>query len=284
MKYEEYVAIAQHLESKVKISPKLGIIAGSGLGGLADRLENKQEIPYKSIPNFPTSTVAGHAGSLVFGLLEGVPTVCMKGRFHAFEGYPLWKCSLPVRVMKLLGVKMIIVTNAAGGINAGYKPGDIMLIKDHISIPGFAGNNPLKGINDERWGPRFPPMNRAYDVSLRRTFKEAAKELKLDSYLKEGVYCMFGGPCYETVAEVKFIRHSLGGDAVGMSTIHEVITAAHCGLKVLAVSLITNSCIADEHSTQVANHEEVIEVGRQRAADMERLIGRFVQQIKQELI
>lgn len=272
------------MKSRVKICPKLGIIAGSGLGGLADRLEHKHEIPYASIPNFPTSTVAGHAGSLVFGHLEGVPTVCMKGRFHAYEGYPLWKCALPVRVMKLLGVKMLIVTNAAGGINAGYKPGDIMVIKDHLNIPGFAGSNPLKGPNDERWGPRFPPMNRAYDSQLRKVFKDVSRELKLDEYLKEGVYCMFGGPCYETVAEVKFIRHSVGGDAVGMSTIHEVITAVHCGIKVLGISLITNACIADEHSTAVANHEEVVEVGKQRAADMERLVSRFVHKVKDDLV
>jgi purine-nucleoside phosphorylase len=284
MKYEEYEKIANHLKSNIKIQPKLGIIAGSGLGGLADRLEQKNEIPYSSIPNFPTSTVAGHAGSLVFGMLEGVPTVCMKGRFHAYEGYPLWKCAIPVRVMKLLGVKLVIVTNAAGGINAGYKPGDVMIIKDHISIPGFAGNNPLKGHNDERWGPRFPPMNRAYDLKYRQTLKEVARELKLDAHLKEGVYCMFGGPCYETVAEVKFIRNALHGDAVGMSTIHEVITAVHCGMKVLGISLITNACIADEHSTEVANHEEVVAVGKKRAADMEKLVSGFVHKVKHDLV
>lgn len=261
----------------------MGIIAGSGLGGLADRLQNAEVFPYETIPKFPISTVPGHGGSLVFGMFEGIPTVCMKGRFHAYEGYPLWKCSIPVRVMKLLGVKVLIVTNAAGGINENYSAGDIMLIKDHISIPGFAGNNPLKGPNDERWGPRFPPMNKAYDAQLRSVFKSVAKELKMDKHLREGVYCMFGGPCYETVAEVRFIRYGIGADAVGMSTVHEVITGVHCGLKVLGLSLITNCCIADETSTEEANHEEVVAVGKQRAADMEKLVAKFVQQIKHQL-
>ena len=220
----------------------------------------------------------------MFGELEGVPCVCMKGRFHAYEGYPLWKCSLPVRVMKLLGVKVLIVTNAAGGVNPSFKPGDVMLIKDHVNIPGFAGNNPLNGPNDERWGPRFPPMNKAYDAELRHVMKSAASELKMSSFFREGIYCMFGGPCYETVAEINFIRKAVAADAVGMSTVHEVITAAHCGIKVLGLTLVTNCCVADENSKEEVNHEEVIAVGRQRAVDMEKLVARFIQKIKKDVI
>lgn len=208
----------------------------------------------------------------------------MKGRFHPFEGYPLSKCAMPVRVMKLLGIKVIIITNAAGGVNPNFSTGDIMLIKDHVNIPGFAGNNPLTGPNDERWGPRFPPMNKAYDADLRKKMKGVANELKMSSFLREGVYCMFGGPCYETVAEIKFIRDSIRADVVGMSTVHEVITAAHCGIRVLGMSLVTNCCIADENSTAEANHEEVLAVGRKRAADMENLVARFVQQVKQDIL
>lgn len=232
-------------------------------------------IPYEEIPDFPKSTVQGHQGALVFGELDGVPTVAMKGRLHPFEGYPLWLCAMPVRVMKLLGIETLIVTNAAGGINPQYKTGDLMVIKDHISIPGFAGNNPLRGPNDERWGPRFPPMNRAYTQKHRDTIKSLAKKLDMDSFMREGVYCMFGGPCYETVAEVKYIRQ-MGGDAVGMSTIHEIIVAAHCGLNVLAISLITNMCVADENDKREVNHEEVIEVGKQRALLLQNLVAEFV--------
>ena len=229
------------------------------------------------------SLVAGHSGALVFGMLSGVPTVCMKGRFHAYEGYPLWKCSMPVRVMKLLGVETLMVTNAAGGVNADFQVGDVMIIKDHINIPGFAGNNPLKGANDERWGPRFPPMNKAYDSDLRKLVKRCAADLGMSSFIREGVYCMFGGPCYETVAEIRMIR-VLGGDAVGMSTVHEVIVAQHCGLKVIGLSLITNRCVADWDSKEEANHAEVVEVGKLRAKDLENLVSRIVETLKRDVL
>ena len=281
--YERIEEISKYLLARTKIRPKLGVIAGSGLGGLAEQLEEQDSFPYSKIPDFPVSTVAGHDGSLVFGLLNGVPTVCMKGRFHAYEGYPLWKCAMPVRVMKLMGVKTLIVTNAAGGINPDYKPGDIMIIKDHINIPGFAGNNPLKGANDERWGPRFPAMNKAYDKKLRELLRRCASQLQMESFLREGVYCMFGGPCYETVAEVKFIRQ-IGSDAVGMSTIHEVIVAHHCGLKVLGISLITNNCVADENSEIEVDHKEVMAVGNQRAKSLEQLVSKFVSKLPESFI
>lgn len=227
-------------------------------------------------------SVVGHTGALVFGTLSGVPTVCMKGRFHAYEGYKLAKCAMPIRVFKLLGVQVVIVTNAAGGVNSSYNVGDVMIIKDHINIPGFAGRNPLKGPNDERWGPRFPPMNKAYDVSLRKLVRKCAGDLHLD-FVQEGVYCMFGGPCYETVAEIRMIR-TLGGDAVGMSTVHEAIVAQHCGLKVIGLSLITNCCVADWDSTEEANHAEVVEVGRKRAKDLENLVSRIAETLRLEVL
>nr|CAI5848491.1 unnamed protein product [Callosobruchus analis] len=170
--FETLTQTANYLRKHVPFTPKIGIICGSGLGAywdkgsLADSVENRIEIPYEKIPHFPRSTVKGHVGELVFGYLSNVPVVCMRGRFHYYEGYPLWKCAMPVRVMKLLGVEHLIVTNAAGGLNCNYKVGDIMLVRDHINLMGFAGNNPLQGPNDERFGPRFPPMNKAYNRDL----------------------------------------------------------------------------------------------------------------------
>ncbi|KAI1309462.1 Purine nucleoside phosphorylase [Halotydeus destructor] len=281
--YERIQAIVSYLESnrKSSVRPKLGIICGSGLAGLADRLEDVECFDYEQIPDFPVSTVTGHHGLLVFGKLRGVPTVVMKGRFHAYEGYPLAKCAMPVRVMKLLGVEVAIITNAAGCVNPDYNVGDIMIIKDHINIPGFAGNNPLKGLNDDRWGPRFPAMSKAYNSNLRQLAKKCAKDLGMADFVREGVYCMYGGPCYETVAEVKMIR-LLGSDVVGMSTVHEAIVAQHCGLKIIGMSLVTNRCVADWDSTEVAHHAEVVEVGRKRARELEKLVSRIVEELQKE--
>lgn len=243
-------------------------------GSLAESLSNTIEFPYEQIPNFPVSTVEGHIGKLVFGYLSGVPVVCMQGRFHYYEGYPLWKCAMPVRVMKLIGVSHLIATNAAGGLNCKYNVGDIMLVKDHINIMGFAGNNPLQGPNDERFGPRFPPMNKAYDRELLVNAKRIAEECGLGDMVHEGVYTCLGGPNFETVAELRMLK-MLGVDAVGMSTVHEVITARHCNLHVVAFSLITNSCITDYDTHDEANHEEVIDVGKMR----QDVLGRFVEKL-----
>lgn len=199
----------------------------------------------------------------------------MKGRFHYYEGYPLWKCAMPVRVMKLLGVSYLIATNAAGGLNSNYNVGDIMLVKDHINIMGFAGNNPLQGPNDERFGPRFPPMNKAYDKELLSNVKKIAVEIGLDDGLHEGVYACLGGPNFETVAELRMLK-MLGVDAVGMSTVHEVITAIHCNMSVIAFSLITNACITDYDNHNEANHEEVIDVGKMKQNDLMRFTEKIV--------
>uniref|UniRef100_T1J2B2 Purine nucleoside phosphorylase n=1 Tax=Strigamia maritima TaxID=126957 RepID=T1J2B2_STRMM len=270
--YDEIKKTADFLAERTTHRPKIGIICGSGLGGLADCLAESDSFSYSDIPDFPLSTVHGHAGRLVFGLLKGVPTVCMQGRFHAYEGYELWKCAMPVRMMKLIGVKTVIITNAAGGINPDYKVGDIMIIKDHINFQGFAGDNPLRGKNDERWGLRFPPMSNAYDTKYRQLAKKVAKEQNISKWFHEGVYVMVGGPSFETVAELRALR-LLGADAVGMSTVHEVVTARHCGLKVFALSLITNKCVMEYETEKIANHEEVLETGEARKHALQNLVS-----------
>ncbi|KAK0179994.1 hypothetical protein PV327_005683 [Microctonus hyperodae] len=273
---------AQYLLDRITIRPKIGIICGSGMSSIADSLTNKQIFPYEEIPNFPTSTVKGHVGQLVFGYLQNVPVMCMQGRFHYYEGYPLWKCSMPVRVMKLVGVTHLIATNAAGGLNPTYKVGDIMLVRDHVNFMGFAGNNPLQGPNDDRFGPRFPPMNKAYDRELLNIAEEVADEVGISNILRKGVYTCLGGPSFETVAELKMLR-MLGVDAVGMSTVHEVISARHCNLTVFAFSLITNLCVYDYDCHDEACHEEVMEVGRLRQPILQDFVCQMVQRIKMKI-
>lgn len=205
----------------------------------------------------------------------------MKGRFHYYEGYPLWKCAMPVRVMKIMGVDHLIATNAAGGLNPAFKVGDIMLVKDHINLVGFAGNNPLQGPNDERFGPRFPPMNRAYDKDLIKDAKEIAAKMGLGNNIHEGIYTCLGGPNFETVAELMMLRN-LGADTVGMSTVHEVITAIHCDLKVFAFSLITNKCIMEYETEADPNHEEVIDVGKMRENILKTFVMNIVKHIAEK--
>lgn len=245
---------------------------------MADELQNRLIIKYADIPHFPQSTVQGHAGQLVFGTISGTFVVCMQGRFHYYEGYPLWKCAMPIRVMKLIGVKYLIATNAAGGINSAYTEGDVMIIKDHINMMGFAGNNPLQGPNDDRWGPRFPPMNRAYDADLRKQAKKIWREENLDGRLFEGVYTCLGGPNFETVAELRMLK-LVGVDAVGMSTVHEVLLARHCDMVVLALSLITNVCAMDYHEHGEPNHGEVMDVGKIRAHTLSKFVAKIVEYI-----
>ncbi|RWS13631.1 Purine nucleoside phosphorylase-like protein [Dinothrombium tinctorium] len=275
-KYEQVAEISEFLLSRTKHRPHLGIICGSGLGGLADKLEEKDVFPYEIIPHFPVTTVIGHSGCLVFGTIKGVAAVCMKGRFHPYEGYPAWKCAMPVRVMKLMGVDTLIVTNAAGGINPQFKVGDIMIIRDHINFPGLGGSNPLIGRNDERWGRRFPPLNKAYDPNLIKLVERCASEINITSIMRQGVYVMVGGPSYETAAEIRAL-HILGADAVGMSTVNEVIFAHHCNIKVIGLSLITNKCVMNWDSNEEANHEEVISIAKKRANDLETLVLKIIE-------
>ncbi|MDG5787681.1 purine-nucleoside phosphorylase [Evansella sp. AB-P1] len=241
----------KYLKEKISRKPKVGLILGSGLGVLADEISEAIVIPYQDIPGFPTSTVAGHKGQLVFGNLEGTEVVAMQGRFHYYEGYSMELVTMPVRLMKSIGVESVIVTNAAGGVNEAFKPGDLMLIQDHINM---FGTNPLIGPNDEEVGVRFPDMSKAYTPELFEIGKEVSNELRIP--VKEGVYVGNTGPTYETPAEIRMLR-TLGGDAVGMSTVPEVIVARHSGLKVLGISCISN--MAAGILDQPLTHEEVME-------------------------
>lgn len=249
--FDKIVESANYIKSKTDIKPTIGLILGSGLGVLGDEIENAVEISYDKIPNFPVSTVEGHKGQLVIGQLEGKNVVAMQGRFHFYEGYAMQETTFPVRVMKALGVETVFVTNAAGGANKSFKPGDLMIINDHLNL---GGTNPLIGANDNRLGPRFPDMSSAYTPEYIKLARECAKELDIN--VKEGVYAFFTGPTYETPSEVKMAR-IMGADAVGMSTAPEVIVASHSGLKVVGISCITN--MAAGILDQPLNHEEVIE-------------------------
>lgn len=262
---------ARYIKSKAKHKPSIGLILGSGLGVLADEIEEAVKIKYEEISDFPVSTVEGHAGQLVIGTLGNIQVVAMQGRFHFYEGYSLDKVTFPVRVMKELGVDTLIVTNAAGGVNESFRPGDLMIISDHIN---YMGTNPLIGPNDAALGVRFPDMSAAYDKDLRRLAKQTAEELNIS--VQEGVYTAVSGPSYETPAEVRFLR-TIGSDAVGMSTVPEVIVARHSGLRVLGVSCISNAAagILD----QPLSHDEVMEVTEKVKADFLRLIKTVVAKI-----
>ncbi|KAM9834459.1 purine nucleoside phosphorylase 5a [Syngnathus typhle] len=277
--YEDCKATADWLLAQTNIRPSVGIVCGSGLGGLAAMLKDQVAFNYKDIPNFPQSTVHGHAGRLVFGTLKGRSCVCMQGRFHLYEGYPIQKITLPMRIFKLLGVGTVILTNAAGGLNQDFKVGDIMIMKDHINMPGFAGNSPLAGPNDERFGVRFPCMSDAYDRELQQLAMDVGQELGFGDFLREGVYCVLGGPSFETIAECRMM-HKLGADAVGMSTVHEVIVARHSGMRVFALSLISNQAVMDYDSEAKASHEEVLLTGKQRAEQLEQLISTMVSRME----
>ena len=262
------------VRERCTLSPLIGIILGTGLGHVADLLTASTAIAYSDIPGFPQTTVAGHAGRLVFGDMEGIPVVVMQGRFHLYEGYAPSDIAFPVRLLRMLGVKTLVVTNAAGGLNDSFRAGDLMLIRDHIGFATMAGLNPLLGPNDERVGPRFPSVTDAYSEELRRCAREAAAQLGLD--LQEGVYVMVTGPNYETPAELRFLK-LIGADAVGMSTVPEVLTAVHAGMKVLAISCITNVAF-DPASQQVHNpqHADVVYTAEQSGERLGLLVRRIV--------
>lgn len=256
-------------------TPKLGIILGSGLGAFADSLEKPVAIDYSELPDFPTSSVHGHAGRLVLGYRGAVPLIAMQGRVHFYEGYAPWQVAFPARVLCKLGVKHLTVTNAAGGINAGFKVGDLMAITDHLNLSGF---NPLVGPNIEALGPRFPDMSHAYDPACLEVLRAAAKAESVS--LKEGVYVSLSGPSYETPAEIRMLR-TLGGDAVGMSTVPEVIVASHMGVKVTGISCITN--LAAGISLQKLSHDEVSETANQVKGTFTKLLGRFLDAVAQKV-
>lgn len=259
---------ADVLRQRMPAPPAIGLILGSGLGVLADEIEEAVRIPYEDIPGFPVSTVEGHAGRLVYGRLEGATVVAMQGRFHYYEGYSLREVTFPVRVMKALGVRQLIVTNAAGGVNEQFRPGDLMIISDHINL---LGTNPLIGPNDPELGPRFPDMTEAYSRRLRQLAKETAARLGVRVH--EGVYVANTGPSYETPAEIRMIR-TLGGDAVGMSTVPEVIVARHGGMEVLGISCISN--MAAGMSDAPLHHDEVVETAERVKTDFLRFVKAIV--------
>ncbi|OCK85494.1 inosine guanosine and [Lepidopterella palustris CBS 459.81] len=282
--------------------PKAAIVCGSGLGGLVDAIhpEPRIETAYANIPHFPESTVQGHAGKIVFGLMgpAKTPVVLIVGRIHFYEGHTMDLVTFATRVCKVMGVETIIVTNAAGGLNQDYSVGDIVCLNDHLNMAGLVGIHPLRGPNNEDFGVRFPPLSDAYDLDLRRRAHQAWKKLGLDKQkrrLHEGVYAFVAGPTYETRAECRML-HSLGADVVGMSTVPEIIVARHSGLRVLALSLVTNSAVleavprGDDESIQSmtkdelekhlskgkANHEEVLEAGQEAAKDMQALVKQIL--------
>ncbi|MFZ4452192.1 purine-nucleoside phosphorylase [Salibacterium aidingense] len=262
---------AEKVREKISAPPRIGLILGSGLGVLAEEIEDAVKIPYEELPGFPVSTVEGHAGQLVAGTLYGRKVVAMQGRFHYYEGYSLQEVTFPVRVMRAVGVEKLLVTNAAGSVNESFSPGNLMLIKDHLNL---LGDNPLIGHNDEGLGPRFPDMSSAYSKELMETAKMAASSLHIT--LQEGVYAANTGPSYETPAEVKMIR-TLGADAVGMSTVPEVITAVHAGMDVLGISCLSN--MAAGILNQPLSHDEVIETTERVREDFLRLMKEIVSRV-----
>lgn len=266
---EAATVVRNHTGSQARIA----LVLGSGLSSLADAVESPDVISVDRIPHWPASTVAGHSGRLVFGTLQGREVVILQGRVHYYEGYSMSQITMPIRVMQRLGIETLLLTNAAGGINPDFEAGDLMLIGDHLNLPGLGGRNPLRGPNDESIGPRFPDMTEAYDSHLRRLAREAAAEEAFS--LQEGVYAFVGGPTYETPAELRFLR-TAGADAVGMSTVPAVVVARHAAIRVLGISTITNMAVLDPEPGQKTTHEEVLEVGKIVVPRLTRLIHRIL--------
>jgi purine-nucleoside phosphorylase len=254
--------------------PRVGMFLGSGLGSLADLVEDSLRIPYADVPYWPQTTVQGHAGMLVCGRLFGAEVMILQGRVHFYEGSSMAEITLPVRVMKRLGIDVLVLTNAAGAINPAFNPGDVMLITDHIAMIGMAGMNPLRGPNLDEFGPRFPDMSQVYDRKLADKVRSAAVDTGVD--LREGVYCGLSGPSFETPADLRFLR-AIGADAVGMSTVPEAIVARHSGMRILGLSGISNKANLDGNS--ITTHEEVLAAGGLIVPKMCALIERVLPQI-----
>lgn len=264
---EQIDQAADFVRSRTSHRPRVGLILGSGLNSLADSVQKADVIPFGEVPNWPVSTVQGHVGRLVIGELEGQIVMVMQGRIHFYEGYSISQIALPVRVMTRLGLEMMFVTNAAGGVNPQFTPGDVMLITDNLNIMGMAGANPLMGPNIDELGPRFPDMSQAYDHKLMALARKAASENQVQ--LQEGVYCGLSGPSFESPADLRFLKLA-GADAVGMSTVPEVIVARHGGLRVLGFSGISNKANLD--GSTVTTHEEVMEAGKVITPKIEKIV------------
>lgn len=266
-----FEAARKYIRERCDVEPRVGIVLGSGLGGFAEELTDATTIPYGDIPGWPRSTAVGHAGKLVIGKLEGVPVAVLSGRSHLYEGYTPARVTFGVRVLRLLGVRSLVLTNAAGGINLSYGQGALVLISDHINLQGV---NPLAGANEDDFGPRFPDMSEAYASEYRATAKRVARELGVE--LHEGVYAAMLGPSYETPAEIRFLR-TIGADLVGMSTVAEVIVANHMSMKVLAISCVTN--MAAGILAQRISHEEVLETGERVRGTLVDLLRHVIPQL-----
>jgi purine-nucleoside phosphorylase len=264
---KEIDEVVAAVRARTKYQPKLGLILGSGLGGLADSIQKPDLIPFNDLPHWPHSTVMGHVGRLVIGELENQNVLVMQGRIHFYEGYSMSQVTLPIRVMQRMGIEILIVTNAAGAINPEYSPGDLMLITDNLNLVGMMGFNPLIGPNLDEFGLRFPDMSQAYDPKLSDLAREAAKEAGI--LLREGVYAGLSGPSFEGPADIRFLS-AIGADAVGMSTVPEVIVARHGGTTVLGISGISNKANLDGNTT--TSHEEVLEAGALMVPKLEKIL------------
>ncbi len=271
---EDMDRIADEIRGRISVQPEIGLILGSGLGPLSESIQDPTIIPYHELPGWPLSTVEGHAGELIIGKLEGKEVLVMNGRIHYYEGYEMSQVTLPIRVMQRLGIEIVVVTNAAGGINQDFNPGNPMLITDHLNLLGMAGPNPLRGPNMEEFGTRFPDMSQAYDRKLIEIARSVAKELDINLY--EGIYVCLAGPTFETPADLRFLLNA-GVDAVGMSTVPEVIVANHGGQRVLGISGITNQ--SNLYGEAETTHEEVIETGKLLAPKMMRLIRGILREL-----
>ena len=260
------------IRQKIGLTPAVGVVLGSGLGGFADELRDAVTIPYSDIPHWPASTAIGHAGSLVAGYVGDAPVVALSGRAHLYEGYTPQQSTFATRVMRMMGAHSMVITNAAGGINLSYCQGTLVALSDHLNLQGV---NPLTGANDDAWGPRFPDMSEAYSIAYRKIACDAAKVLEF--HLPEGVYAALAGPNYETPAEIRYLR-AIGADLVGMSTVPEVIVANHMGMRVLAISCVTN--MAAGVLDRKIDHEEVLETGRQVRSRFTSLLKAVLPQLK----
>ncbi|MFL5447382.1 MAG: purine-nucleoside phosphorylase [Gemmatimonadales bacterium] len=259
------------VRARSRLEPEVGIILGTGLGGLADEISVDASIPYESLPGFPLSTVESHAGRLLLGRMRKCPVVAMQGRFHRYEGYGLAEVTFPVRVMRALGAATLVVSNACGGMNPLWSPGDLVLLSDHINL---LGDNPLIGANDDRLGPRFPDMSNPYDAELRVLTRTLAADLGIR--LREGVYVAVPGPNLETRAEYRMLR-GMGADVVGMSTVPEVIVASHAGMRTVGISIITDQCLPD--ALEPANIDRIIDTAKRAEPSLTRLIARLVERL-----
>ena len=263
--------VADAIRTRTKHQPKIGIILGSGLGGLADAVQNADVVPFGDLPRWPTSTVLGHSGRLVIGELQGKSVIVMQGRIHFYEGYSMSQVTLPVRVMKRLGVEVMIVTNAAGAINPDFEPGDLMLIEDNLNLVAMMGFNPLIGPNIDEFGVRFPDMSQPYDRALMDLARKAASETGVT--LREGVYAGLSGPSFESPADLRFLR-AIGSDAVGMSTVPEVIVGHHANMRILGISGISNKANLDGNT--ITTHQEVLDAGKVMVPKLEKLIKSII--------